>query len=235
MLTLYVSGRRWGLPDASPFVCKAEALLKLSGLDFKTSPSNFRKAPKGKIPYLEDDGVLLGDSTFIRAHLERKYRIEFDSGLNARDKAVAWAFEKMCEEHLYWAIVHSRWSNDVNFNRGTREFFDIVPAPVRPFVVMMVRRQVRQALHGQGFGRHTTAEVVELARRDLESIAAFLGDKPWLMGQEPCGADAAVWATVAGTLCRQFDTPIRDAAEKHTSLVAYRDRGMARWFSDIKN
>jgi hypothetical protein len=37
---------------------------------------------------------------------------------------------------------------------------------------------------------------------------------------------------VAGMLCLLFETPLRTAAERHKNLVAYRDRGMARWFPE---
>ena len=233
MITLFISGRRWGLPDASPFVCKAEVLLKMSGLPFTTAPADFKKAPKGKIPYIEDDGLMLGDTTFIRWHLERKYGVDFDRNLTAEQKAVAWAFEKMCEDHLYWAIVNARWKDDANFNKGPREFFNAAPAPLRPIVARMVRKQVRRNLHGQGFGRHTNAEIAQLAQRDFEAISQFLGDKAWLMGEEPCGADASIVAMICSALCDRFETPIRQAAAAHANLVAYCDRGMTRWFKEL--
>jgi glutathione S-transferase len=88
-------------------------------------------------------------------------------------------------------------------------------------------------MHGHGIGRHTKAEIERLAGRDLETISAFLADKPWLMGAEPCGADASVWAMVAGALCPIFETPVRTAAEGHANLVAYAKRGMARWFPEF--
>jgi glutathione S-transferase len=103
---------------------------------------------------------------------------------------------------------------------------------MRPFALAMVKRGVRKCLWGQGFGRHTRAEIEELAMRDLDAIADFLGEKPWLMGAAPCGADAAVWAMVTGMLCPHFETPLRAAGEKHKNLVAYCDRGMARWFPE---
>ena len=78
MITLYGSGPNFGLPDASPFVTKAETLLRMSKLPFEKALMSFSKAPKGKIPYIEDDGQLLGDSTLIRWHLEKKYGIDFD-------------------------------------------------------------------------------------------------------------------------------------------------------------
>lgn len=40
----------------SPFVTKAEVLLKMAGLSYRTDITGLRKAPKGKLPYIEDDG-----------------------------------------------------------------------------------------------------------------------------------------------------------------------------------
>jgi glutathione S-transferase len=233
MITLHGSTPKFGLPSASPFVSKAEILLKMAGVPYTHIDGNFSKAPKGKIPFIEDDGQLLGDSTFIRQHLERRHGGLFDKGLSDADKAIAGAFEKLCEDHLYWAIVHERWMIKHNFDKGPRTFFESVPAPLRPIVVAMIHRQVARNLKGQGFGRHTREEILELANRDVNAIAAFLAEKPFLMGPDPCGADASVWSTVASVLCPFFDTPLRTHAESHANLIAYRDRGMQRWFPDL--
>ena len=131
MITLFTFGPHFGLPDPSPFVTKAEVLLKMSGLPYRTDQGGFRRAPKGKLPYIEDAGTLVADSTFIRWHLEKKYGVDFDKGLSAPERATAWAFEKLCEEHLYWAVLESRWMNDRNFDRGPRQFFNVAPAPVQ--------------------------------------------------------------------------------------------------------
>lgn len=233
MIILHGSRPKFGLPSASSFVSKVEILLKMAGVPYKHVNASFSRAPKGKIPFIEADGKLLGDSEFIRRHLEERHGADFDKGLSASDKAVARAFAVMCDEHLYWAIVHTRWSDNANFDRGPRQFFTSVPAPLRPLVVAMVRRQVRRNLVGHGLGRHTRAEVEELARRDIDALAAFLADKPFLMGSEPCGADASVWSAVAGVLCAHFETPIRSHAEGHANLVAYSRRGMTRWFPEL--
>src|SRR5437879_1025966 len=139
MITLYTFGPAFGLPDPSPFVTKAEVLLKMAGLPYRTDTTGFRKAPKGKLPYIEDGGERIADSTFIRLHLEQKYGVDFDRGLDPERRAIAWAFEKLAEDHLYWAIVESRWSDDANFDKGPRTFFRVVPAPLRPIVIAMVR------------------------------------------------------------------------------------------------
>ena len=70
----------------------------MSGVPFEKKNSDLRKAPKGKLPFIEDEGKIVADSTFIRWHLEKKYRIDLDRGLDAEQRAIAWAFEKMLEE-----------------------------------------------------------------------------------------------------------------------------------------
>jgi hypothetical protein len=65
-ITLFNFGPAFGLPDSSPFVIKTEILLKMANLSYRTANSGLRAAPKGKIPYFDDDGEIVADSTFIR-------------------------------------------------------------------------------------------------------------------------------------------------------------------------
>jgi len=90
-----------GLPDASPFVVKTMILLKMAGLDYVSDGSGYSRAPKGKLPFIDDDGTLVPDSTFIRFHIEERYGFDFDAGLTPTQKAIGWCAEKLCEEHLY--------------------------------------------------------------------------------------------------------------------------------------
>lgn len=233
MITLYGSGPNFGLPDASPFVTKAETLLRMSKLPFEKAPMSFSKAPKGKIPYIEDDGELLGDSTLIRWHLEKKYGIDFDKGLTTEQRATAWAFEKMTEDNLYWAIVHTRWMDDSNFERGPREFFKAAPAVIRPLVVAMVRRRVGKSLHSQGMGRHSTKEIAELGSRSLQAIADYLGSKPFFAGAEPSGADATLFAFVVGAMCPVFKSSLQEAAASHDNLRRHVGRMIARFYPEL--
>jgi glutathione S-transferase len=232
VITLYTFGPGLGLPDPSPFVMKAEMLLKIAGLPYRIDSTGFSKAPKGKLPYVDDDGERVADSTFIRWHLEGKHKIDFDRGLSAEERAVAWAFEKTAEDHLYWALLDARWMDDANFNQGPRSFFRAAPAPIRPLIVAMVRRKVRQALKAHGMGRHTPAEIAALGTRSIDAMAAYLGPKPFFMGAEPLGVDATIFAFVAGALCPAFATPIRGAAERHDNLKRYVGRMTARFYPE---
>jgi glutathione S-transferase len=234
MITLHAFGPGFGLPDPSPFVMKTDVLLKMSGLPYRVETSGLSGAPKGKLPFIEDDGETVADSTFIRWHLESKHGIAFDRGLSPEHRAIAWAFEKMAEDHLYWtAIIDPRWIDDANFARGPRSFFQAVPAPIRPLVISMVRRKVRKSLHAHGVGRHSQGEITALAAGSIDAIADFLGTKPYFFGDEPTGVDATMFAFVASALCPVFETPRRAAAERHDNLKRYVGRMAARYYPQL--
>jgi hypothetical protein len=85
MITLYTFGPYLGLPCGSPFVTKAMLLLKFAGLEFSEDRGGYRKAPKGKLPFLDDEGLIVA-ATFIRFHIEKKYDFDFDAGLHTGAK-----------------------------------------------------------------------------------------------------------------------------------------------------
>ena len=231
MITLYTFGPYFGLPEASPFVTKAMLLLKIARLSYTEDRGGYARAPKGKLPFIEDDGVAIADSTFIRLHIEKKYGFDYDLGLNAEQKAVAWALEKLIEDHLYWLIVADRWLVDANFKKGPAQFFDAAPAALRPLIRLIIRRKVRAAARAQGLGRHSLDERRILARRALQAASTLLGDKAFVFGDVPHGVDATLGAFVIGALCPHFDSICREEAASFPNLVAYAERINAKFFA----
>jgi glutathione S-transferase len=230
VITLYTFGPLFGLPDPSPFVMKGEMLLKLAKLEYQANSRGFVGAPKGKLPYMDDNGTIVADSTLMRLHIEQKHGIDFDRGLSAREKGIAWATEKMLEDHLYWVLVYWRWMKDENFYKGPANFFKRAPAIIRPLIIRKVRADVRKRLHGHGIGRHTEAEMTSMSNRAFEALSQLLGDNRYLMGEQPCGADATAFAFIAGSLCPLFESPAHAKARTLPNLIAYRDRMMAEFY-----
>lgn len=234
MITLYAFGPNFGVPDPSPFAMKAMILLKMAGQPYTFKFCDPRRAPKRKGPFIVDDGVTVPDTTFIRWHLEKKYGVDFDAGLDASQRATAWAFEKLCEDNLYWAALSERWMIDSNFYAGPKIFFDAVPAPLRGLVIRKVRADQRRNLYGQGLGRHTRAELMQIAEAGIAALDAHLGDKPYMMGAAPTSLDAVAFPTVAACTVKTFETPLADMVAQRPRLAAYTQRCMTRWFPDFE-
>jgi len=230
MITLYGAGEAFGLPDASPYVMKTEVQLKMAGLPYEKRQAMPEEALKGQAPFVDDGGVLIGDSTFIRLHLERAYGVDFDEGLDMRQRAEAWAVERMLENHLGWAIGYFRWLVPENFEKGPARFFDDAPPELRGKLRAGVVEEVRAAMRAQGVARHAAHEIVELGVRSLAALSMMLGDKPYLMGARPCGTDATAFAMLAGLYTPFFASDLRAHGERFGNLVAYADRLMARFY-----
>jgi glutathione S-transferase len=231
MIRLHGFGPAFGLPDPSAFVTKAEVLLKMAGLAYQCAPGDFKTNPKGKIPYIIDEGLVVGDSTLIRFHIEQKYGFDFDAGASTADLGAAWAIEKMCEDHLYWPVVAQRWMDKGNFERGPAMFFKGIPAFIRPLVLWMVNRKIKRNLYGQGFGRYSEAEGRAIVARDLAYLAGYLEGREYLGGAQPCGSDATLFAfLISLTVPTIFTGYPGEEARKHPAFAAYVARMQTRYY-----
>jgi hypothetical protein len=177
--------------------------------------------------------VVVPDATAIRRHIEKKHRLDYDLGLDAVQRATAWAFEKMVEDQLYWVLLYERWMIDGNFRRGPARAAERIPAALRPVATAMMRRRMRTRLLVQGIGRHVPEDINALGARSINAMADFLGDKPFFMGREPAGIDATMFAFVCAALCPYFDSRVRGAAERRDNLRGYLGRMAARYYPGL--
>ena len=139
----------------------------------------------------------------------------------------------MIEHHLYFALVGARWVDPVNFAKGPAHFFDGVPADKREKLREDAQFRVAENYLISGLGRHAPDEDVDLAARSLRALSVQLGDRPYLMGDRPCGTDATAFAVIAGILTPFFDSELRRRTETFGNLVAYADRMMAQYFPEF--
>jgi glutathione S-transferase len=233
LITLYGFGPGFGLPEISPFVTKTEVQLRMAGLAYGKASAKPTASPKGQLPFIEDDGEAIADSTFIRAHIEGKYGFDFDAPLNLQARAQAWAFERMTEHHLYWALVGARWVEPENFAKGPAHLFDGAPEHMREKLREDAQFRVAENYLLSGLGRHAPNEDVDLAIRSLLALSVQLGDKTYLMGEAPCGADATAFGILAGILTPFFVSSLRERAQQFGNLIAYVDRMMERYYPDF--
>lgn len=224
MMRLLAFGPHDGLPSASPFSTKAMVLLRMAGAPYELVPSSPQKAPKGKLPVLVDGGTVVPDSGFIRLHLEDTRGVDFDEGLDARERAAARGMVALAEDRLYFAAMAERWRPEnrrpiADMLRGSG-----VPGPVAGPLARVLLRSVRRDLKGQGMGRHTDAERLRIVSEVVGAFADQLGDRPFLMGERPTAADASVWPMLLPARAAGMAPSLAAEVEARPALGRYLDR-----------
>lgn len=227
MLKLMTAPPAFGIDCPSPFCMKADVLLQMSGMAFVREASDPRMGPKKKLPVLHDGEAIISDTFFIQRHLEEAHGARYGRGLDEGRRARTQLLSSTLEEHLYWAQVRFRWDDHPIAVRDG--LFGGVPAVVRPFVFNMVRKQVRQALWGQGLGRHRRDEVLALTEAPLRAVEHELGHDPFLGGEAPVPADGFLYGLITNILAPALPSPLADQVRGFPNLLAHSQR-MAEQF-----
>eukprot|EP00475_Leptophrys_vorax_P013787 TRINITY_DN20148_c0_g1_i3.p1 TRINITY_DN20148_c0_g1~~TRINITY_DN20148_c0_g1_i3.p1 ORF type:complete len:205 (+),score=43.10 TRINITY_DN20148_c0_g1_i3:48-662(+) len=111
-LYLYIPDLRpWGYPNASPYSSKLETWLRMAEIPFTVIRGmDLQHAPKGKVPYIELDGKLMGDSQLIIEYLSKKWPNCkcTDAHLTPEEKAISLAFIRLSCESLVASMGYSR-------------------------------------------------------------------------------------------------------------------------------
>lgn len=144
MLKLFTLPGEGKIRSSSPFAWKTEAMLRLSGLDFeKEYVADLSKMPKGKVPVLQDGEKLIPDSSLIQRYLTETYGIDLDKHLTPEQKAIAEAFRRMTEEHLYWMGVYNRFVDPLSKPFMMKAMFDGM-RPNKPKRFLLCYRKTRK-------------------------------------------------------------------------------------------
>ena len=112
MIVLYSYPELFGVADNNGYGLKVFAFMRLVRLPF-THEHIFdaSAAPRGQLPYVVDDGVAIGDSETIIAHLIAKYRLTIDAALTTAQRNTSHLVTRMLDD-LYWVMSYSRWKDE---------------------------------------------------------------------------------------------------------------------------
>jgi glutathione S-transferase len=198
--------------SASPFCVKVHYAIRYKRVTFDavniTSPLDLRRLnARGKLPVMVYDGVSVADSTDIIRYLEARHPEPRLYPQDPRARVTALLMEDWADESLYWHVVYERWQVADQFARFAEIVFSPAPAALRPVIKLLVGRQIRGQLRGQGLGRLSLAEQREKLGLALDWLDSMT-DGQFLCGEELSVADIAVAAEVAA-----LDTPITPVAQ----------------------
>jgi glutathione S-transferase len=233
-IRVFTFGPAWGLPTMGPFGLKLIACLSMLGVPFElVRADDARQGPKRKSPWIEDGDVRLGDTELILAHLERTRGLRLDADLDPARAARGLAIRRLLEEHFHQIFEHELLLRGDGFEVLKEAMRGSVPALVFPFVAGMMRRSMRYHLFERGIGRHTAAEIEAMGRADLDALVALLGDQPFFLGDAPTKTDASAFGLLAVTIRSGIPGPVASYARSRPSLVAFVERGSARWLGGL--
>ena len=233
MLKLFQFHPAFGVRNMSPFCLKLETWLRMTGIEYEIVwTSDTRSAPKGKLPYIVDGEVTLGDSTLIIEYLKSKYGDVLDADLSPEQRMQAHVWRKLFEESLLFPMLYSRWVDPAGWSK-IKHLFDRLPLPLRLLIPPLARSSVRKVVWGQGVGRHTPEEIYRFGLQDLSAIETQLADKPFMLGETPSTLDATAYGFLANLVDTDFDNPLNQKARNTPSFVAYCARMKQRYFADV--
>lgn len=225
MMQLYTFPEAFGLRNVSPFCLKVEMALAYLDLDYEiVFESDPRKSPKGKLPYIVENGRTIADSELILEYLDEKTDGRLYGDLSADECARGLAFTRLTEDHLYWMLVASRWVDDEWFGNVREGFFGTLPPGIKQLVSSMARSQVRKTYLLHGLGKHTLEEQAGFARRDFETLAHALEGNDYICGPRLTVYDFGVASLLAGAYDQQPATWINKIADDFPSVRDYAER-----------
>ena len=234
MITLYQFARTWGIPNLSQFCVKLETYLRINKLPYEIVETLPLKAPRGKLPYIEDEGRRLSDSRVIVNYLKTRYGDTDKDILSAEEQGVATSFQRLLEEHLYWIGMVTRWNySEENWQTNKQAIFGGLPPIARDLAASVYRGKINAQIKGHGIGRLTHEEMFELGMEDIDSLADFLGNKPYFMGDKPSSLDASAYGILVNTLGCPIESPLKDHALTKQNLLGYCRRMQAEFFPEL--
>ncbi len=229
MIVLHQFPRVFGVLNPSPFCMKVGVYLRMAGLPHELRDADPRKAPRGKLPWIEDGGKVIADSGSILEYLRATYGDPLDGGLDAEARARGHAIRRLFEESLYWAMLYGRFIDPAGWAVTGPAFFGSFPWPLNAVVPKLARKHMAKELWFQGTGRHPPDQIYASGMADLAALAGLLGDRPYCLGDAATSVDATGYAFLANILVPPVETPLKRAAQGMANLVAYHDRMAAAW------
>jgi glutathione S-transferase len=232
-LKLFQFPRMFSVPNLSPFCCKLETWLRITGIPYEVVESDPRKAPRGKLPFIEDGGARIGDTSLIIDHLKRTRGVDPDAQLDAAQRATALLVQRTLEEHYAFVTLYTHFIRTEGWQH-THATFDPVPAVIRSLVQSTVRGRMRKILWTQGILRHSDEDIIEAGLADWRAVLTVMPGGAFFFGDKPTGTDAIVFGALATTVLTPIKSPISDFLRSQPDCLAYAERMRAQFFPELR-
>ncbi len=224
MITLYSYPTLFGVADNNGYGLKVFAFMRMVGLPFVHEHIfDASTAPHGQLPYIVDDGNVIGDSEAILAHLIRKYQLKIDASLGAQERRLNPLVTRLLDD-LYWVISYSRWK-DEQFWPTFQAAFQRYHPDLTEMDLTKARAFNLQRHHFQGIGRYAPDEAYARGLADLDVLDEIISGEGFVHGAQPTSIDAGIYGFIANIYFYNIETPLkqfvtsREKLERHCLAV----------------
>ena len=220
MITLYSYPELFGVADNNGYGLKVFAFLRLAGVPF-THEHIFdaSKAPRGQLPYIDDNGEIIGDSETIIAHLVAKYALTIDAGLSAGQRDQNLLVARLLDD-LYWVMSYSRWKDERHWPAFRAALMREHPS-VTEEGLAKAREFNFQRYHFQGIGRYAPDAAYARGLADLGVLADLIPVDGYVHGADPASVDAGIYGFIANIHFYDIDTPLKRFVSSRQNLVRH--------------
>ena len=218
MITLYSYPPLFGVADNNGYGLKVFAFMRLAGLPFVHAHIfDASTAPRGQLPYIVNDGEVVGDSEVILAHLTAKYQPAIDAGLGVGERRLNLLITRLIDD-LYWVMSYSRWKDERYW-----PLFQAALLREHPSVTEEALGKARefnfQRYHYQGIGRYTPEGAYARGLADLGVLDGHISDEGYVHGPVPTSIDAGIYGFIANIYFYDIDTELKRFVLSRPKLV----------------
>ncbi|PVD31944.1 hypothetical protein C0Q70_07370 [Pomacea canaliculata] len=225
VVLLHQLGHGLQCPSLSPFALKVETYLRMNNISYK-SLYDRKMGPKGKSPWIEYNGEVIPDSSFIIAFLNRQFNIDMNAFLTPHDRGVATALQRLAEDSLYFQL--GLWR--AVYDKEKETFRGI---GLNSFYIWMLERKAKDDAWHHGIGRHSEEEVAVITEKDLWALSEILGDKHFFFGSTPTEVDCTLFGHLSQFVWQARRSPGEKLInEKFPNLKSYCERMKEKFWPD---
>jgi glutathione S-transferase len=220
LITLYSYPELFGVADNNGYGLKVFAFMRLAAVPFVHEHIfHASAAPRGQLPYIVDDAETIGDSEAIIAHLNRKYALAIDAGLDAAHHDRDLLVTRLLDD-LYWVMSYSRWKDE-------RYFPAFREALLREHPQLTIDGLCKaqefnfQRYYYAGIGRYAPEAAYARGVADLGVLSRVVPTNGYVNGPQPTSIDAGIYGFIANIWFFGIDTPLKRFVAAHGNLVRH--------------
>lgn len=236
MIMLSQSDRSPRLPSASPFCLKLESWLRLAGLPYTLMEAHeLQGSSKRALPrVISESGRTMEGLRRVMLHIRAEARTDPDAWLTTDERVFAQAVGHLYADWLVPAMVWLGWVQEESWP-GLRAVYLSQEGQTLPAAADPLRDHLSLRIGELALREDEREKVEELVLREIESLADFLGSKPFFFGDQPSSVDCTLFALLVISASAPETSPVAQFAQGSYRIGDYVRRMISRLYPETQS